>query len=113
MTARLAAGVFVSALMRRVNAEGGYATLLARGDPTAGAILLVCAERGTVQSVRERVLTTMGSYAWQPVGPAPSDDAAAVNDYLSRRRNRDADLWVIELDVPNSERFADEMTGEG
>ncbi len=112
MTARLAAGVLVSALVRRVNAEGGHATVLARGDATAGAVLIVCADRGAVTAVRERVLGPESTYLWQPVGGFDPNDPAAVTDYVARRQRSDPDLWVIELDIPNAERFAAGMTGD-
>ena len=97
--------MLVSALIRRVGAEGGNATVLTKGDATAGAILLICMERGMVLSVRERVLDAQGAYAWTVVGPAEPDALAA---YLDRRRNRDSDLWLVELDIANAERFAAE-----
>ena len=70
MTARLTSAMLVSALIRRVGAEGGNATVLAKGDPTAGSILLICMEKGIVWSVRERILDMTGAYSWTAVGPA-------------------------------------------
>ena len=106
MTARLTSAMLVSALIRRVSAEGGNAAVLAKGDATAGAILLICVEKGVVKSVRERILDMTGAYVWAAVGPAEPD---ALNDYLDRRRARDADLWLVELDVANAERFAADL----
>ena len=105
MTARLTSAMLVSALIRRVGAEGGNAMVLTKGDATAGAILLICMEKGVVQSVRERVLDRTGAYAWIAVGPADPDERTA---YLERRRVHDSDLWLVELDIANAERFAAE-----
>ena len=105
MTARLTSAMLVSALVRRVGAEGGNATVLAKGDPTAGAILLICMEKGVVQSVRERILDMTGAYNWAAVGPVGDD---ALMTYFERRRARDSDLWIVELDIANAERFAAE-----
>jgi hypothetical protein len=107
MTARLTSAVLVSAMIRHVNAAGGVATVLHKGEPDVGSILLVCMNKGVVQSVRERVLGMDGAYVWSAVGP---DDASAVDPYLLRRRERDTDLWLIELDIAEAERFAAEMT---
>lgn len=96
--ARPAAGLLVSALLRRVAAAGGSGAVLARGDPTAGAILLVIAERGVTQRLLDRALSPDGSYAWVASGPGTLDDSAALSDYLARRRRNDPDLWVVELD---------------
>lgn len=113
MTARLAAGVMVSALIRRVNALGGNAAVLARGDAQAGAILLFLAERGVFWGFFERGLQVDGEYRWQRAGPACTGDSRALDDYVARRRSVDGDLWVVELDIPGVERFAAEMTATG
>src|SRR3546814_12874617 len=52
--ARLTTAIRVSALIRRVNSEGGHATVLSKGDATAGAILLILCERGRNQRFFER-----------------------------------------------------------
>ena len=41
MSERLPAHVEVAAVMRRAEAEGGFATLLRKGDPDRGAVTLV------------------------------------------------------------------------
>lgn len=105
MTPRLTSAMLVSALIRRVSGAGGNATVVKKGDPTAGAILLICMEKGVVQSVRERVLGIDNIYAWIAVGP---DEAVARDAYLERRQTRDCDLWIVELDIANAERFVAE-----
>lgn len=109
MSARLTSAMLVAALIRRVNIAGGMATVLHKGEPDVGAIMLICMEKGIVQSVRERVLGMNGGYEWMPVGPGALHE---IDDYLARRRARDPDLWLIELDIAQAERFAAEMTGE-
>jgi len=96
--ARLATGVRVAALLRRVAADGGAGAVIARGDPTAGALLVQLADRGVDGDLVERVLDARGAYRWQPVGPAAADRP----DWLARRRRTDPDLWVVELDHPQA-----------
>lgn len=103
MTPRLTSAMQVSALVRRVSQEGGNAAVLAKGDATAGAILLICMEKGVVTSIRERVLSATGDYVWSKVGPESTDERET---YLGRRRARDTDLWLVELDIAGAERFA-------
>lgn len=112
MTPRLASGVLASALVRRVSNEGGHAAVLAKGDTTSGSILLVCIERGRFSALRERLLGTDGRYSWQDVTPQNAEETADFPQYLARRRARDPDLWIIELDIPNAERFAAETSGD-
>lgn len=106
MTARLASGALVNALVRRANREGGFATVLARGDDTAGALLVIAQDRGENARAFERGIGPDGETTLIAVGP--DDDPAALVDYWKRRRGRDPDLWVIELDIPSAERFAAE-----
>lgn len=112
MSARLSSEMLVSALIRRIEAEGGHATVLAKGDPSGGAILLACAERGVTHTLLERALTGTGDYEWVSCGPE-STDASERDQYVERRRARDPDLWVVELDIAQAERFAAEMLGSG
>ena len=95
--------------MRQVHASGGTAVLIARGDQTAGAILILCAEKGQVTALCERVLSRDGSYRWANTGPENVCDDQAVRDFLSQRLNRDPDLWVVELDIVNAQRFIAEF----
>jgi hypothetical protein len=108
MTPRLTSAMLVSSLIRLVSQAGGNAMVLAKGDPGAGAILLFCSERGRFTSIQERILDMEGIYRWQAVGPDATQELTVVNDYLSRRRANDSDLWLIELDIANAERFAAE-----
>lgn len=113
MTARLPAGVEVSALIRRVSADGGSAAVLARGDAGAGAILLCVAERGVPRALLERRLDGTGNYRWTPTGPQDVEGKQEVDAYILRRRRVDGDLWVLELDVAGAERFIAEIIAAG
>lgn len=113
MSARLTSALLVSALVRRVANEGGNAVVVAKGDATAGSILLICLDKGLRTAFRERLLGVDGGYDWAEVGPALYAEYEEVEGWLSRRRARDPDLWIVELDIPNAERFAAETSGDG
>ena len=113
MTARLAAGIQASALIRRVETLGGTAMVLARGDATAGTILISCCDRGMFQLLLERAAGADGEYRWVRAGPQGGGRAADVDGYLARRRRTDPDLWLIEVDIAGVERFAAEMMAAG
>jgi len=100
-----------SALVRRVNQEGGNAAVLARGDATAGGILLLTIERGRNPRFFERGLGPTGEPALIASGPQDLGDESQVTAYWQRRRQSDSDLWVIELDIAQAERFAAETMG--
>ncbi|WP_315762042.1 DUF1491 family protein [Sphingomonas sp. Y38-1Y] len=107
---RLTSAVRVSALVRRVHLAGGSAMVLAKGDPTAGAILILLLDRGEHPRFCERGLIDSGKLIES--GPSHADAIEAA-DYWQRRRARDPDLWVVEVDVAEGERFADETIGSG
>jgi hypothetical protein len=108
---RLAASVEASALMRRATAGGGFATVIAKGDAERGSLLLIVTERGRQVALLERMLNATGAYEWQKSGP--KSDSPASSDWLEKRRKNDPDLWLIELDVPDAERFIAETTPKG
>ena len=103
--ARLPAKLEASGLIRRVAAAGGFAAVLHRGDPEAGTILLVWRENGANPRLFERMPTPTGDRAWTETRAQETGNAQEFDDYLSRRGTRDPDAWIIELDVPNLERF--------
>ena len=108
MIARLASSVLIGGLIRKAEAEGGFAAVLARGDSTAGAILVILTERGANPWILERILQPDGRYSWQPAGQA-FETPQEVPELIARRKRFDPDLWVLELDIPARERFAAEM----
>jgi hypothetical protein len=61
----------------------------------------------------ERVLGLDGRYVWQAVGPAESASSADVEQFVGRRARFDDDLWAIELDIAQPERFIAETTASG
>jgi hypothetical protein len=105
VTARLTSKVLVSSLLRRAEAEGGFGAVLAKGDPTSGAIVLLLAERGTRTMLLERLLQPDGHYAWQETGTTVADEPEFAA-WLARRRRVDPDLWLVELDVAAARAFA-------
>jgi hypothetical protein len=113
MEPRLASSVLVGALVRRAEADGGFAAVLAKGDSTAGAILLILTERGEKTAIYERVLEPNGAYAWRGSISEAYGVGPEVPDFVARRRRFDPDLWVLELDIPSIERFAAEMNAFG
>jgi len=113
MSPRIASDVLVKAMIRTAEGQGGFGAVVAKGDPTAGAIAVILAERGVRRLFLERMLQADGAYGWSDSGSADGRDEAAFDSLVERRRRADPDLWVVELDVASAERFADEMTAFG
>ena len=100
-------------MVRRAEAEGGFGTILKRGDPDRGALIILVAHRGNHSACLERTLTGSGEYGWQTVGPAVGTDASTLAEWSQKRVRFDEDLWLIELDIPDPERFIAETTDQG
>jgi hypothetical protein len=105
MDARLPAHAEVAGLIRAVGAAGGFATVIAKGERDAGTLLVVCCESGANAAAYERMPQPDGSRMWTLTRRQDIDNPKEFWDYCDRRRNQDHDLWVVELDVPNGERF--------
>ena len=84
-----------------------------RGDPERGSLLLFVSCRGVHVAALERILNFDSSYRWQRVGPAESAGSAEIADFLARRARFDEDLWAVELDIADAERFIAETTLTG
>ena len=96
-----------------MQADGGFATVIRRGDDERGSLLLLVSSRGRHMACLERVLKLDGSYGWQPAGPAESASSAEIADFLAKRTRFDEDIWAIELDIADPERFIAETTSTG
>ena len=86
--------------------------MLHKGEADAGTILVSMLENGGSARLYERMPSADGERRWQctrqqaAVSPKPMPgDSDSYEDYLQRRIARDRDLWVIELDVADGERF--------
>ena len=80
MRPRLASSVLVKALIRAAETQGGTGVVLAKGDPLAGAVAVILAERGVQRRFLERmlegrapILASDPATAIEAVGEAPPD----------------------------------------
>ena len=105
--ARLPTQLEVSGLIRSVQAEGGFATVLAKGDADAGAILVVLTFRGEGARAYERMPSADGHRVWHCSLRENADNPMEFAEWLTRRKQRDPDLWIVELDIAQGERFID------
>jgi hypothetical protein len=110
---RLATHMLVSAFIRRTTADGDFATVLRKGDVTAGALLLVTRIRGQNVALYQQFPTLTGSRNWQPVSSQAIESEEQITEYLERRIASDPDLWVLELDVAFPERLTGLLAPDG
>jgi hypothetical protein len=109
VSARLPAHLEVAGLLRAVEAAGGFATVIAKGERDAGTILVTCCENGKNCRAYERMPRPDGTRGWILARAENAENPLEFGAYLDRRRRQDGDLWIVELDIPNAERFIDSV----
>ena len=105
MAARLPAHLEAAAIRRLAEAHGGFATVLAKGERDAGTIALVITGRGEPAWLCERLPTLDGNRPFVRTARQDFRNEQEFFAILERRRERDPDLWLIEADVPDKQRF--------
>lgn len=115
MTARLTTQILVAVLRQATEREGGTAVILHRGDPQAGGLLVALAERGETRMMLERRTGWEGELAWdrRVVSAESAENRRSESEMLQRRISGDPDVWAIELDIADAERFAAQMDAIG
>jgi hypothetical protein len=106
---RLPAHLEVSAMIRAAEIMGGFAAVIKKGDREAGVILVLTIERGRTARLWERMPRLDGSRAFSLVRSQNIEKDTEFTEYLERRTARDADAWLVELDIPDAERFVAEF----
>jgi hypothetical protein len=114
---RVKSGIWVSAYLRRCQAEAVPVAIVRHGDEAAGAIF-ICVDRldGTVclygpapaglegSEIERRWVRCLGS---EPV------TSAEASGYLARQRKVDPDLWIVEIEDRAGRHFlGDEAVGD-
>ncbi|MCH2488112.1 MAG: DUF1491 family protein [Erythrobacter sp.] len=103
--ARLPAHVEVAGLVRAVQAAGGFATVLHKGERDAGSICVIATHKGHNSTLWERMPQLDESRIFVRTKIQAADNTREFDDYLARRVQQDPDCWQIELDIENPERF--------
>ena len=105
MDTRLPTHLEVGGLIRAVEAAGGFATVVSKGERDAGTLAVLTIERGKNARFFERMPQLDGSRAFTCTREEDPANKGEFSEYLLRRCRQDSDLWIVELDVPDGERF--------
>ncbi len=95
MEPRLTAGFWVAAYLARLRGADIPVFVTARGDDTAGAVIVKVNTLDGQARALQRSYDPAGLRVWAVLveGPEAEVDAALV-----RQRSRDPDLWLIEVE---------------
>lgn len=96
MGPRLTAGLWISAYLNRLRLSEIPAYVMAKGDATAGAVLVKVATLDGQAVIHERRFDLeRDTRIWQVLAQGPESEMDAI---LGRARARDPDLWIIEIE---------------
>ena len=102
---RIPTHLVVSGLLRQISAEGGNAVILAKGDRESGTYVLLLRNRsGTVKLVERRPSADF-AYQWQVTQEKAPENEGEIYEYCDRRSAQDDDLWIVEAQIDDIERF--------
>ncbi len=109
---RLSTDIWVGALIRRAEQAGAFATVLRKGDPRGGAVLVKALDRraGAARLYAEAVQGD-GEHVWMQ--PVASTEEAELDAYAERARRFDPDVWVVEIDDTQGRHFLTEAVSKG
>lgn len=98
MVMGLTTGLWVSAQIRLCDIAFIPATVVRRGDPDVGTVLVKVNRFEEGVTVYAQASTLDGEPAWsRGSGPTPVTEAEA-DAYIKRHVERDPDVWVIEIE---------------
>ena len=96
MTAKLTADLWVSAYLTRLRLADIPVYVTARGDATAGAVLVkVALLNGQARAFQRSFDLMADARVWVTLAEGPEPEVDAL---LQRQCARDPDLWVLELE---------------
>ena len=103
---RLTAEFWVQAYLARLRLADIPAFVVARGDPTAGAVMVVQSPLDGTATLLQRIPDLMtGERRWAVLVEGSEAEVAAA---VERQRRFDPDLWVIEVEDRSGRHLLDE-----
>ncbi len=96
MEARLASGIWVSAYLTRLRLAEIAAYVTAKGDATAGAVIVkVATLDGRARAFQRSFDMAADARVWVVLAEGAEVEVDAA---LTRQKARDRDVWVVELE---------------
>ena len=102
---RLTADFWVRAYLNRLRLTDIPAFVVAKGDATAGAVLVKLNSLDGQAKVYQRSFTIEGDRVWLVLNEGLEQDVDAT---IARQRQFDSDLWVIEVEDRDGRSLLDE-----
>ncbi len=101
----------LTAQLRMIAARGDFYTIIQRGDPDTGLVILKWRMRQTLSLYTQERDFDDGELKWRKIPdravdapgmtPLSTDllDESALDAYITRATTRDPDVWVVEIET--------------
>lgn len=106
-TPRLKAGIFVRALIRRVQVAGASAFVVRSGAEEAGSIILKVARLDGTALVLNQARNAKGKLVWAQALGGWTPEARA-GEWCDKQVKFDPDVWIVEIEDREGRAFVDE-----
>ena len=107
-TPRLKAGIFVRALIRRVQVEGASVFVIRSGAEEAGTIILKVAKLDGSVLVLNQARNARGDLVWaRALGGWVTETRAT--EWCDKQVKFDPDVWIVEIEDREGRAFVDEQ----
>jgi hypothetical protein len=107
----LSTDLWTSALIRRAELAGAFATVVRKGDARAGTVIVKAYDTSTR---RARLFTEAfgpdGERLW--IQPVASELESELDAYIQRQAGYDPDLWVVEIEDREGRHFITEKVDQ-
>ena len=107
----LSSDLWVSALIRRAELGGAFATVSRRGDARAGTVIV---KAYNTSNRTARLYTEAfgpdGERLW--IQPVTSETESELDAYVQRQIGYDPDIWVVEIEDREGRHFITETVAK-
>lgn len=98
---KLKTEIDVGALLRRAQSGGAFAAILQKGDPQAGAYMVITRADDALHTYKA-ARNMNAQRVWWPRGPFTQE---SLDIYVNRCIAEDPDLWVVEIEDRHGRHF--------
>lgn len=103
----LSSDLWVSALIRRAELGGAFATVVRKGDQRAGTVIVKVFDTSTRRArLYSEAFGADGERLWMQ--PVESEQESELDAYIERQNGYDPDLWVVEIEDRAGRHFITE-----
>ena len=103
----LSSDLWVSALIRRAEIGGAFATVVRKGDARAGTVIVKAYDTSNRQArLYTEAFGPDGERLW--IQPVKSEMESELDAYIQRQIGYDPDIWVVEIEDREGRHFITE-----